>query len=109
MRTIKADARGNLSTGFSASTSGVWTVRLAAAPGLASSSSAARRVTVTLPTSVRPGAGSWTCPSWAPIKGNATSRIYHLPSGRYYSRTKPEICFSSAAAAVRAGYRTSKV
>lgn len=51
---------------------------------------------------------AWNCPSWAPIKGNASSRIYHVPGGAYYSRTKPEECFSNAAAARSAGYRASK-
>ena len=52
--------------------------------------------------------GGWNCPAWAPIKGNANSGIYHLPGGAYYSRTKPEDCFATAAAAQRAGYRPSK-
>ncbi len=51
---------------------------------------------------------SGNCPSWAPIKGNASSKIYHLPSGAYYSRTKAEECFSTARAAEQAGYRASK-
>ncbi|MFC8731640.1 hypothetical protein ACFT5B_04195 [Luteimicrobium sp. NPDC057192] len=50
----------------------------------------------------------WNCPSWAPIKGNADSGIYHVPGGRWYSRTKPEICFTTTAAARAAGYRASK-
>ena len=48
------------------------------------------------------------CPAWAPIKGNASSMIYHVPGGAYYSRTKAEDCFSTEAAAQRAGYRASK-
>ncbi|MFD6053092.1 cell wall-binding repeat-containing protein [Agromyces sp. NPDC060279] len=52
---------------------------------------------------------AWNCPSWAPIKGNAQSGIYHVPSGQYYSRTKPEECFASEAAAKAAGYRKSKL
>jgi hypothetical protein len=52
---------------------------------------------------------SWNCPSWAPIKGNANSMIYHLPSGRYYKATKPEECFRTERAAVNAGYRKSKL
>ncbi|WP_051053741.1 sunset domain-containing protein [Leucobacter salsicius] len=50
----------------------------------------------------------WSCPAWAPIKGNASSMIYHLPSGTFYSRTKPEECFASEGAARAAGYRASK-
>jgi hypothetical protein len=53
--------------------------------------------------------GTWTCPSWAPIKGNADSMIYHMPYGRYYDATNPEECFRTESAAVAAGYRKSKV
>lgn len=49
------------------------------------------------------------CPSWAPIKGNANSGIYHVPGQRYYDATHPEDCFRTEAAAVAAGYRRSKV
>lgn len=51
---------------------------------------------------------AWDCPSWAPIKGNASSMIYHMPGGTYYSRTKPEQCFSTESAARAAGYRPAK-
>lgn len=49
------------------------------------------------------------CPSWAPIKGNADSGIYHVPGQRYYGVTHPEDCFRTEAAAMNAGYRRSKV
>lgn len=49
-----------------------------------------------------------TCPSWAPIKGNASSMIYHVPGGQFYNVTIPEACFSTEAAAKAAGYRKSK-
>ncbi|WP_025134054.1 hypothetical protein [Leucobacter sp. PH1c] len=64
---------------------------------------------VKAPARYNPG-GSWNCPAWAPIKGNQNGKewIYHVPGGAYYSRTKPEACFSSASAAVAAGYRASK-
>ncbi|WP_344060359.1 carboxypeptidase regulatory-like domain-containing protein [Microbacterium pumilum] len=52
---------------------------------------------------------SWTCPSWAPIKGNASSMIYHMPGQSFYTRTKPEECFSTEGAAQAAGYRKAKV
>lgn len=61
---------------------------------------------VSLPTSMVPS--GWDCPSWAPIKGNADSGIYHVPGGAYYDRTNPEVCFSSETAAMDAGYRRSK-
>lgn len=50
----------------------------------------------------------WDCPSSHPIKGNASSMIYHMPGGSYYSRTNPEECFATEAAARAAGYRKSK-
>ncbi|GAA1810921.1 hypothetical protein GCM10009771_11120 [Nesterenkonia flava] len=57
----------------------------------------------------RAPASSWDCPRSAPIKGNANSGIYHVPSARFYNATKPEDCFSTESAAVRAGYRKAKV
>lgn len=54
------------------------------------------------------GTGSYNCPAGYPIKGNASSMIYHVPRGAFYSRTNPEECFSSAAAARSHGYRASK-
>jgi len=52
---------------------------------------------------------AYTCPSWAPIKGNADSMIYHMPWQRFYKVTDPEDCFRTEAAAKQAGYRKSKV
>ena len=48
------------------------------------------------------------CPSWAPVKGNANSGIYHVPGGRYYSVTIAEECFTTPAAARAHGYRASR-
>lgn len=62
---------------------------------------------VNYPAQAKP-ASAWNCPSWAPIKGNRSSMIYHVPGGRSYKATKPEACFSSEAAAVKAGYRKAK-
>lgn len=45
------------------------------------------------------------CPEAYPIKGNATSRIFHLPGQSSYDKTIPEICFATDADAVAAGYR----
>lgn len=58
--------------------------------------------------SIPPASGA-ACPSWAPIKGNASSGIYHVPGGRYYNATNPEECFRSEVAAVGAGYRRSQL
>jgi hypothetical protein len=66
--------------------------------------------TTTTTTTSGPVAPSGTsCPSYAPIKGNASSMIYHVPGGAYYTRTNPEACFRTEAAAVAAGYRKSKL
>ena len=56
-----------------------------------------------------PPVSDYDCPSWAPIKGNAQSMIYHLPRNRYYDVTKPEDCFRTESAARDAGYRAAKV
>jgi micrococcal nuclease len=50
----------------------------------------------------------WNCPKNYPIKGNASSMIYHLPSGNNYKETKPEECFTTTTDARSAGYRQSK-
>lgn len=52
--------------------------------------------------------GSTTCPPEFPIKGNATSRIYHLPGEPTYEATVPELCFANEEAAVKLGYRARK-
>lgn len=51
------------------------------------------------------------CPASAPIKGNQGKPdwIYHKPGGTYYKRTHAEECFTTEAAAKKAGYRASKV
>ena len=64
--------------------------------------------TTTYPSRTAP-ISEYDCPSWAPIKGNADSMIYHLPGQRYYAVTKPEDCFRTEAAAQAAGYRKAKV
>lgn len=55
-----------------------------------------------------PPVSRYNCPAHARIKGNQ-SGIYHVPGGAYYSRTTPEKCFATEAAARRAGYRPSKL
>lgn len=67
----------------------------------------ARTAAVVYPGRTKP-ISTWNCPAWAPIKGNAQSMIYHVRSGAYYAKTKPEACFSTESAAVKAGYRKSK-
>jgi hypothetical protein len=54
------------------------------------------------------GNGSHDCPDDFPIKGNASSLIYHMPGEASYSQTIPELCFASTPAAEAAGYRASR-
>jgi hypothetical protein len=54
------------------------------------------------------GTGESDCPEGYPIKGNASSQIYHLPGQGSYENTVPEICFATEADAENAGYRASK-
>ena len=51
----------------------------------------------------------WNCPAKAPIKGNESSMIYHMPGQRYYDATTPEQCFATESAARAAGFRKAKV
>lgn len=46
-----------------------------------------------------------TCPPDYPIKGNASSMIYHRPGQPSYERTVAEFCFATEADAEGAGYR----
>lgn len=59
--------------------------------------------------------GSWaspnddgSCPDGFPIKANDNSGIYHLPTGRFYARTKAERCYATAEGAEADGYRAAK-
>ena len=51
------------------------------------------------------GDGSATCPDEFSIKGNASSRIYHLPGEPSYAQTIAEICFATEEDAKAAGFR----
>lgn len=59
-----------------------------------------------LPDSV-PADGTSVCPIEYPIKGNGRSGIYHPPGAFAYERTVPSICFRTAEAAERAGFRAA--
>lgn len=51
------------------------------------------------------------CPSNAPIKGNINNKgnkIYHEAKEANYKQVKPEICFTDAATAQKAGFRSPK-
>jgi endonuclease YncB( thermonuclease family) len=65
-------------------------------------------------TSSQPYWGYWPistyrCPASAPIKGNESSMIYHMPGQAYYAVTTPEYCFKTQAAARWYGFRPAKV
>jgi hypothetical protein len=86
------------------------TVRVTGAKaGYASATKTSAAVKVQKPaTSNRSKPKGKNCPASHPIKGNASSRIYHKPGGQYYARTIPEECFKTETAAKAAGYRKSK-
>jgi ribosomal protein S6 len=48
------------------------------------------------------------CPEDFPIKGNASSKLYHSPGSPSYKRTVPEFCFASTEAAETAGFNPTK-
>lgn len=48
------------------------------------------------------------CPSDFPIKGNAESKMYHTPDGKYYHLTVPEVCFASEDVARQRGFGKSR-
>jgi predicted flap endonuclease-1-like 5' DNA nuclease len=50
-------------------------------------------------------AGTSECPPDFPIKGNASSRRYHVPGQPSYQPTIPEICFADEQAAANRGFR----
>jgi hypothetical protein len=54
------------------------------------------------------GDGTAVCPPGYPVKGNGSSRIYHVPGQTSYPPTIAEFCFASAEAAEAAGFRQSR-
>ena len=58
-----------------------------------------------LPANAVRGDGTNVCPEAYPIKGNASSMIYHVPGRSTYDRTIPEFCFATIEAAEAAGFR----
>jgi len=49
-----------------------------------------------------------SCPEGFPVKLKLASGIYHVPGGLSYERTKPDRCYTDAAAAERDGFRQSR-
>src|SRR5215213_397270 len=54
------------------------------------------------------GDGTGECPEDYPIKGNASSKLYHSPGSPSYKRTVPEYCFATVEAAEAAGFNPTK-
>jgi hypothetical protein len=52
--------------------------------------------------------GEGGCPDSHPIKATNASRIFHVPGGHFYARTKAARCYCDAAAAEADGYRAAK-
>ena len=48
------------------------------------------------------------CPDSHPVKATRASRIYHVPGGHFYLRTKAERCYCDTTAAEADGYRAAK-
>jgi hypothetical protein len=66
----------------------------------------AKKAAAKLPPWVEPINGE--CPPTHPVKGKLASKIYHLPGGFNYARTRPDRCYRDAAAAEADGLRPSK-
>jgi hypothetical protein len=49
-----------------------------------------------------------TNPEGYPVKANDTSRIFHVPGGRFYDRTVAERCYATPEDAIADGYRQAK-
>jgi small subunit ribosomal protein S6 len=61
-----------------------------------------------LPEGAVRGDGTGECPEEYPVKGNASSKLYHSPGSPSYKRTVPEYCFASTEAAEAAGFNPTK-
>lgn len=48
------------------------------------------------------------CPTSHPVKGKLTSKIFHVPGGLSYGRTRPDRCYRDEAAAEADGLRPAK-
>jgi hypothetical protein len=64
--------------------------------------------TAEIPAGAVRGDGTAECPEDFPVKGNATSMLYHSPGSPSYKRTVPEYCFASTEAAETAGFNPTK-
>jgi hypothetical protein len=49
-----------------------------------------------------------SCPTGFPVKAKLSSKIFHMPGGGSYERTKADRCYADAAAAEADGLRQAK-
>jgi hypothetical protein len=49
-----------------------------------------------------------TCPDGYPVKAKLSSRLFHLPGMLAYERTKPDRCYTDAAAAEADGFTRAR-
>ncbi len=76
-----------------------------AEPAATATAATAQADDPTLPANAVRGDGTNVCPEAYPIKGNASSMIYHVPGRSTYDRTIPEFCFATIEAAEAVGFR----
>jgi hypothetical protein len=48
------------------------------------------------------------CPTTHPVKAKLSSKIFHVPGGQMYDRTKPDRCYRDAGTAESDGLRQAK-
>jgi hypothetical protein len=91
--------------------------RATAAPSKPTATKAAATPPAAKPTAAKPAATAqarWVppvdgkCPDGYPLKANDNSRIFHVPGGRFYTRTVAERCYANAEDAIADGYRPAK-
>ena len=82
--------------------------KAAAEAGASTPEAAPADTTAEIPEGAVLGDGTGECPEDYPVKGNATSKLYHSPGSPSYKRTVPEYCFASAEAAEAAGFNPTK-
>lgn len=79
-----------------------------AAVALAKAEADAAAEEAEVPANAVRGTESGECPDDYPVKGNASSKLYHTPGSPSYNRTNPEFCFASVEAAEAAGFGPTK-
>lgn len=79
-----------------------------AAAAVAKAEAAAEAEDADVPANAIRGNESGECPDDYPVKGNASSKLYHTPGSPSYNRTIPEFCFASVEAAEAAGFGPTK-